>query len=431
MSILRTISNVFRNNAKLPESGRAETFMTAHKSKAQDVAAMETYTHNNIINAIVSRLANDVSAVEWKLYRKQDNSRKRYAYDEMDDRVEVTVHRALTILNRPNPYMTRQEMIEMIQQWIDLTGEGWLNVEYNAAGMPLNLWPKRPDRMIVVPSQDKFIAGYIYVTPDGERVHLKRDEMIQLRMPNPLDMFRGIGPVQSLAVDLDASLYASLYNRNFFLNDASPGGYVEMPDDIDETTFNDFLLRWREDHQGVSKAHRPAMLGRGMKWIDAKVTMKDMQFAELRGISDDAIMRAFGFPKFKLGIVDDVNRATADASELFYIRSLLKPRLERIKQALNNDFLSLFGTSGQGVEFDYICDEPEDEMSEAQVRLTNAQMVKTLIDSGFDPSMALEAGGFQPMMHRGLDNKTISGTIVPNENAGGEPNEVVRSNNQE
>jgi HK97 family phage portal protein len=431
MSILRTLTNVFRNNAKLPESGRAETFMTAHKSKAQDVAAMETYTHNNIVNAIVSRLANDTSAVEWKLYRKQDNNRKRYAYDGMDDRVEVHVHPALTIFNRPNPYMTRQEMIEMLQQWIDLTGEGWLNVEYGRSNIPLNLWPKRPDKMIVVPSQDKFIAGYIYVTPDGERIPLERNEMIQLRMPNPLDMFRGIGPVQSLAIDLDASLYASLYNRNFFLNDASPGGYVEMPDDIDEAAFNDFLLRWREDHQGVSKAHRPAMLGRGMKWIDAKVTMKDMQFAELRGISDDAIMRAFGFPKFKLGIVDDVNRATADASELFYIRSLLKPRLERIKQALNNDFLPLFGVSGEGVEFDYICDEPEDEQTEAQVRYTNAQTAKMLVDAGYDPSMALEVAGLPPMMHTVMQNKETSANMNSNESAGGEPNEVVRSNNQE
>jgi phage portal protein BeeE len=204
-----------------------------------------------------------------------------------------------------------------------------------------------------------------------------------------------------------------------------------MPDDIDEAAFNDFLLRWREDHQGVSKAHRPAMLGRGMKWIDAKVTMKDMQFAELRGISDDAIMRAFGFPKFKLGIVDDVNRATADASEVFYIRSLLKPRLERIKQALNNDFLPLFGVSGEGVEFDYICDEPEDEQTEAQVRYTNAQTAKMLVDAGYEPSMALEVAGLPPMMHTVMQNKETSANMNSNESAGGEPNEVVRSNNQE
>lgn len=422
MSILRTVSNVFRNNAKLPETGRAtQPFQIAGKKKANDVAAMETFTNNNIINAIVSRLANDTSAVEWKLYRKQDSSRKRYAYDEMDDRVEVNVHPALTILNRPNPFMTRQELIEILQQWIDLTGEGWINVEYGPGNRPLNLWPKRPDKMTVVPSPTDFIAGYFFETPDGEKIPLARNEMIQLRMPNPLSMYRGIGPVQSLAVDLDASRYASLYNRNFFLNDAAPGGYVEMPDDIDETAFNDFLLRWREDHQGVGNAHRPALLGRGMKWVDARVTMKDMQFAELRGISDDAIMRAFGFPKFKLGIVDDINRATADASEVFYIRSLLKPRLERIKQALNNDFLPLFGVSGEGVEFDYICDEPEDETSESQVRYTNAQTAKMLVDAGFDPSMALEVAGLPPMMYVRLDNNAVNDSI----NSGGGPVEQV------
>lgn len=431
MSILRTL-NVFRNKTKLPESGRADEFVPASRSKAQDVAAMEAYTNNNIVNAIVSRLANDTSAIEWKLYRKQDDSRKRYAYDGMDDRVEVTNHAALTVWNKPNPFRTRQEFVEELQQWIDLTGEGWINVEYDPRSpIPVHLWAKRPDKMIVRPSADNFIAGYEFVAPDGERIPLMRNEVIQLRMPNPLDMFRGIGPVQSLAVDLDAARYAALYNRNFFINDASPGGIIEVPENISEENWEKFVKQWRETHKGVHNSNKMAVLQDGMKFINNSVTMRDMQFPELRAISDDAIMRAFGFPKFKLGIVDDINRATADASELFYIRSLLKPRLERIKQALNNDFLPLFGVSGQGVEFDYICDEPEDEMSEAQVRLTNAQMVKIMIDAGFDPSMALEAGGFQPMMHRGLDNKTISGTIVPNENAGGEPNEVVRRNNQE
>jgi HK97 family phage portal protein len=239
-------------------------------------------------------------------------------------------------------------------------------------------------------------------------------------------MFRGVGPIQSLAVDLDAARYAALYNRNFFINDASPGGIIEVPETISDENWEKFVKQWRETHKGVHNSNKMAILQDGMKFVNNSVTMRDMQFPELRAISDDAIMRAFGFPKFKLGIVDDINRATADAQELFYIRSLLKPRLERIKQALNNDFLPLFGVSGEGVEFDYICDEPEDETSEAQVRLTNAQMVKILVDAGFDPSMALEAGGFQPMMHTPIvQNNETSGNMNSNENAGGEPSDQV------
>jgi len=60
--------------------------------------------------------------------------------------------------------------------------------------------------------------------------------------------------------------------------------------------------------------------------------MRDLQFAELRQVSATQILQAFGFPKFKLGDVTDVNRANAVASGTMYARSLLKPRLERIKQ---------------------------------------------------------------------------------------------------
>jgi len=135
------------------------------------------------------------------------------------------------------------------------------------------------------------------------------------------------------------------------------------------------------------------------KWIPTTISMRDMQFAELRDVSSTVIREAFGMPKFKLGDVTDVNRATADASERMYARSLLKPRLERIKQALNNDLLPLFGVSGDGIEFDYDSPEPEDKEVEDKSFLQKATAAKMLVDAGYDPIGVLEAVQLPPVTH--------------------------------
>ena len=44
------------------------------------------------------------------------------------------------------------------------------------------------------------------------------------------------------------------------------------------------MVQWEEQHRGVSRAHRVAILEQG-KWIDRKYTMRDMQFA-VHGISE-------------------------------------------------------------------------------------------------------------------------------------------------
>ncbi|NIS37117.1 MAG: phage portal protein, partial [Actinobacteria bacterium] len=72
-----------------------------------------------------------------------------------------------------------------------------------------------------------FLAGFLYHGPNGEQVPLSLDEVIHIRYPNPLDPYRGLGPVQSAMIDLDSARYSAEWNRNFFVNSAEPGGHLE------------------------------------------------------------------------------------------------------------------------------------------------------------------------------------------------------------
>ncbi|HEX7060680.1 MAG TPA: phage portal protein, partial [Woeseiaceae bacterium] len=317
--------------------------------------------------------------------------------------VLVEGHVALDILNDPNDFYTGQELREAGQQHLDLTGEAWLVIERDprVRSMPIGLWVVRPDRMRPVPSPTRFIAGYEYVTPDGETVPLALDDVIFIRMPNPLDPYRGMGPVQALLADLDSVRYSAEWNRNFFVNSAEPGGIIEAPRQLSDREFNDFITRWREQHQGVAQAHRVALL-ENMKWVERKYTMRDMQFAELRGVSREVIREAFALHKHKLGLSDDVNRANAEAADADFQAGLIVPRLKRWRGKLNQRFLPLFGETARDLELAFCSPVPEDRDAANAERTSKATAVKTYIEAKVPLRYALEQAGLPELSDEDL-----------------------------
>lgn len=386
--------SLVKNETAVPYVARSQGVFGHLLDRTNKKAQLQAMGSVGTLFGIVSRTSNSTSRVDWKLYRKQVDNRRRFGPSEaFEDRQEVTKHPALAIWNAPNEFFTQQEFIETFQQHMDLTGEGWWVVQkMPGMSIPQSMWPVRPDRIEPVPHPTDFISGYVYHGPDGEKIPLETDEVIQLKMPNPLDLYRGMGPVQAIMADLDSVRYSAEWNRNFFLNSAEPGGIIEVPEGLSDPEFRKLRMRWNEQHRGVAAAHRVAILEHGI-WKDRKYTNRDMQFVELRNVSREVIREAFSIPKFALGDVTDVNRANAEASRVWFAQELVIPRLERIKQALNNDFLPMFGSMGQNLEFDYCDPIPPDKDAENKERESRARTFAILVREGVDPVDAAMIAG--------------------------------------
>lgn len=373
-----------RNDAPVPLASRVQSRIPWFGNLGK-LGQLEAMANNGTVFGIVDRIAPSVARTEWKLYRKAASGRE-------EDRTEVTRHSALDLINRPNPHFTRMLLFETSQQHHDLTGEApWVVSYVRGFARPLELWPVRPDRLVPVPHPTKYLAGWVYQSPDGEQVPLELHEVIFNRRPNPADPYRGMGPVQAVLTDIYGSKAAAEWNKNFFLNSAEPGGIIEIPRSLQDEDFQRLRMRWNEQHKGVSKAHRVAILEEGV-WKDRKYTQRDMQFAELRGVSRDAIMEAFGFPKGMLGITEDVNRSNGEVGEEIFARWLVVPRLDRWRDVLNHSLLPLYGKdTAAKYEFDYDSPVPEDEAAENAARESKANTAKTYIDAGFTGESVQEA----------------------------------------
>jgi HK97 family phage portal protein len=337
------------NTERLP-TGLAANFGSASGSlqPASQLAQLSAMSSVGWLFAVVNRIAQSIAAQEWKLYRVKGA-----------DRDEIDAHPALDLWRSANPFVTREDFLETSQQHMELVGEMWWVLVRNGAGIPVELQVIRPDRMRPVPHPTEFITGYEYRLGSTTML-LDRDDVIFTRNPNPLDAYRGIGVVQSMMVDLGAERLAAEWMQNFFRNSAEPGGIIEFPNNLPDADFQRLAERWRWQHQGVANAHRVAILERGT-WKDRKLTQRDMQFEQLRRFERDQILGAFGMPLPIMGITESVNRANAEAAEVMYARWLVRPRLLRLRAALNEKLLKLY-PDGDSLAFDFIDPVPDNRM---------------------------------------------------------------------
>lgn len=348
------------------------------EGRANLKSQMDAYGSVGTLFAIVNTMSQSCASVDWGLYRKAASRKK-------EDRKVIDQHALLDLWDSPNKHYTGFELREAAYQHLFLTGEMRLLIVKSQLmrGLPLELWPIRPDRLEPIPDTHAFLAGFIYHGPDGEKVPLEPDDVLTVKLPHPNDPYRGLGAVQSLLMDLDTSKMSAEWNRNFFLNGASPGGVIEVDRRMSDNEFRKFTQRWRQQHQGVANAHRVALIEQG-SWKDRKYTNADMQFKELRELNREVIREAFAYPKIMLGTVDDVNRANAEVGEEMYGRWLVHPALYRLKQPVNRVLLPMFGADPRKLELDFDNPVPESREQAAKDKEMRSKAAEHLVKAGYD-----------------------------------------------
>lgn len=381
--------------APIPIGDRDEIFapLGTEPPRTLSLRAMEA---QSTVFAIIDGIATEMAAAQWALYRKAKSG-------DPEDRERVEVHPALTVWRKPNPFYTQAEFVETISQHNELAGEWWwvlARSNRSPQGPPIEIWPVRPDRMSPAKHPRHFITGYRY-RAGAEEIPLRVDQVVFNRRPNPMDPYRGLGPVGSLILDMEGEHAAALWNRQFFRAGAEPGGLLKTKQDLSSTQFDELLRRWRQSHRGVNNAHRVGVLEGDYEWIERKYTQRDMQFEQLRRYSREMIRNAWRFPKPLLGDVEDVNRANADAADATFAKRLIMPRLNRLRTSLNDDFLPLFGPLGEGYEFDYlpvVPPNPEQDRADFDSKVNAAV---ALVAQGFDAEDTMAKLGLPAITHTG------------------------------
>jgi HK97 family phage portal protein len=289
------------------------------------------------VYACVKRKADSIATMELTLQQRSG--------DEWKEVSTGPTMEVLDLLTHVNPFLSSDGLYRGTSSYLDLVGNSFWYVAYNGKKRPTELWQLDPTKVEVVRSEANFIAGWIYTNPQGRKIRLSPLEVIPFQEFNPLDPYKGMGPTEAGALSIDSERYAQEWNRNFFANSAIPAMVLKTEQTLTDEQYTRLIEGWKARYQGIANAHKPAVLEGGLEIELLNKTQKELDFAAQQNVLRDQILAVFGVPKSLLGVVEDVNRANAEASEYVFAKYTLAPRMRFMATTLSEFYLPLWGLS--------------------------------------------------------------------------------------
>lgn len=251
-------------------------------------------------------------------------------------------HPLRTLVSNPNAALTEFELMELTSIHLDLAGNAFWEIILNRAGVPVELWPLRPDRVRIFPRRNGQ-HEYAYVLDHSRSVSLGTN-VVHFKMPNPLDPYLGQPPLRPAlrAVALDNE--ATDFVKALLQNRAVPGTVIETEQKLDETITKRLEAKWIEKFGGQRRGG-PAFLQKGMKVHTLGLNLKDLEFPDLRTISETRICTALGVPPILVGAKAGLDRSTfanyREARSAFWEETLM-PLQQRMQQTIAKKLMPYF-----------------------------------------------------------------------------------------
>ena len=169
---------------------------------------------------------------------------------------------------------------------------------------------------------------------------------------NPDDDYRGLSPIQAAKLGIDQDYYAAQYNANFFKNSAQLHAYLETDENLSQEEFERILAQFNDRHQSVSKAHQIGLLEGGLKYKEAGLSQRDMDFLEGRKYNREEVLAVYKMPKSELGLYEQINLATAKTMDKVFWTKTLGPKMTLWESIFWTQFASKLAGPEIWAEFD-------------------------------------------------------------------------------
>jgi HK97 family phage portal protein len=255
-------------------------------------------------------------------------------YERGDDgRHKVDDHYILDVIDGPpNPEMTNAVFRETLQSHALLWGNAYAEIEWSNAGKVKALWPITPNRI----RPDRTTEGelvYMVRLPDGTEKPMLPEQV--LHIPGlGFDGTQGYNVVKMARNSFGLTLAAELYGAAMFGNGGRPEGILTTDKKLSPEAVRNLRNSWNENHQGIARSHRVAIMHEGLTWQATSLNPEEAQFLSTREFQVTEIARWFNIPPH---LLRDLSRATFSNIEQQgqdYVRHTLMPWMVKWEQEL-------------------------------------------------------------------------------------------------
>lgn len=247
---------------------------------------------------------------------------------------------------RPNKLMSGTVWRELDQIWLDVLGETFGFFVEDEAGQLEYLpvpphWVKRADN------------GDWKVRLGSKRYDIAFGDLIWIKRANPLDPYgRGVGLGQVLADEIESADYAAKHTKAFFYNNATPQLLFMSNTTIDKSKAEEASEAWHAKNRGFAAAWRSAFLSSGWSVTQLTGRFKDLDMSSYRRFIADLVRQTYGVPPEIVGQLNASNRATIQVAEHLFAKQALIPRLRRLRDEYNAQWLPRLGIRNAELVFE-------------------------------------------------------------------------------
>ena len=280
--------------------------------------------------ACIRVLSEDVAKLPLILYQRLDRGKRR-----------MDAHPIYRLLHdAPNPEMTPFTFKSTIIASKLRTGNGYAEIQRNAAEVPAALWPLDSSR--VRPMREEGTRALVYEVRDENGVNRTLQQRDVFHLPGlGGDGICGWSVVRMARETIGSAIARERFSGKFFANNAQGGGFLEHPGALTDKAYDRLQESIKERWQGTENAFKPKILEEGMKWHDSTLPAEDAQFLEMSQFTVEEICRWFRVPPHK---AQHLLRATFNNIEhlsLEYVTDSLMSHLVGLEQECNRKLISL------------------------------------------------------------------------------------------
>jgi HK97 family phage portal protein len=305
------------------------------------------YKKESWVRAAVDAIQRTVTSNGFRLVTKDENDE-----NPLTERETIRVMRLLT---SPNPEDSFSDIVSEIAVDLHLYGDAYIEIVKDSKGIPIAIHNLYAPSIKILVNKHGTVLGYIQNADtsavrsgNSKAIVFEPNEIVHFKLPNPGNEVYGLSPLESLSIPIETDLHAQAYNLTFFKNNATPKLHI----DLGNCTLPQ-LKRTKEffKREYLGNPHKTLITEGGVTVNPIGTKPADMEFLNQRKFSRDEILAVFGVPPMKVGITEDVNRASALEADKSFKADKIIPLQRMIANKINLCVISLFNEPRVKFEF--------------------------------------------------------------------------------
>ncbi len=201
---------------------------------------------------------------------------------------------------------------------------------------PIGLRYIPPNVVTYDPINERYI-----ISGDKRQYNLSKEDVIHIKLPNPLNPEMGASPLDNIAGDLDLEKWALDYNKKFFYYGFTPTFVLKFSKELRERKNIDILYKELEKAQ---KKIAEQLMDKNQSIINVgpfeyeavDFKNRDFEFIELLKLVRDRILAIYSVPPSKVGVFETANLGGGrDERQDFNFKKKLRGMMRYFEDAFN------------------------------------------------------------------------------------------------